>query len=118
MGPIARRMWLRSGFLPSGTLGTTGRVEDTGLDGPSDDDVYSGPATVDGRAVQVLLAGHLDPIDGKYHWRGTVLEPLTAGGANQVSITIGERTASAKVTERSQQGGYSVAGVGTPPFPR
>ena len=32
MGPIARRMWLRSGFLPSGTLGTTGRVEDTGLD--------------------------------------------------------------------------------------
>lgn len=118
MGPIARRMWRRSGFLPSGTIGITGGVEDTGLDGPSDDDVYSGPATVDGRAVQVLLAGHLDPIDGKYHWRGTVLEPLTAGGANQVSITIGERTASAKVTERSQQGGYSVAGVGTPPFPR
>lgn len=118
MGPIARRMWRRSGFLPSGTIGTAGRVEDTGLDGPSDDDVYSGPATVDGRTVQVLLAGHLDPIDGKYHWRGTVLEPLTAGGANQVSITIGERTASAKVTERSQQGGYSVAGVGTPPFPR
>ncbi|AHC27163.1 MULTISPECIES: diiron oxygenase [Mycobacteriaceae] len=118
MGPIARRMWRRSAFLPSGTIGTAGGVEDTGQDGPSDDDLYSGPATVDGREVQVLLAGHLDPIDGRYHWRGTVLAPLPEGAGNPVSITIGERTASAKFTERSQQGGYSIAGVGTPPFPR
>ncbi|TQK28736.1 diiron oxygenase [Arthrobacter sp. SLBN-53] len=118
MGPIARRMWRRSGFLPTGTIGTAGRVEDTDQDGPSDDDFYSGPATVDGRQVQVMLAGHLDPIDGRYHWRGTVLEPLPEGPGNPVSITIGERTASAKFTERSQQGGYSIAGVGTPPFPR
>lgn len=113
MGPIARRMWRRSGFLPGGTIEPAGRAEIA-----EDDDLYSGPATVDGRDVQVLLAGHLDPIDGQYHWQGTVLEPLPEGARNPVSVTIGERTASARFTERSQQGGYSIAGVGTPPFPR
>ncbi|MCV7430700.1 diiron oxygenase [Mycolicibacterium bacteremicum] len=113
MGPIARRMWRRSGFLPTGAVQPTGRAEIA-----EDDDLYNGPATVDGRDVQVLLAGHLDPIDGQYHWQGTVLEPLPEGARNPVSVTIGERTAAARFTERSQQGGYSIAGVGTPPFPR
>ena len=113
MGPIARRMWRRSGFLPGGTIEPAGRAEIA-----EDDDLYSGPATVDGRDVHVLLAGHLDPIDGQYHWQGTVLEPLPEGARNPVSVTVGERTATARFTERSQQGGYSIAGVGTPPFPR
>ncbi|WP_304106945.1 diiron oxygenase [Mycolicibacterium bacteremicum] len=113
MGPIARRMWRRSGFLPTGAVQPAGRAEIA-----EDDDLYNGPATVDGRDVQVLLAGHLDPIDGQYHWQGTVLEPLPEGARNPVSVTIGERTAAARFTERSQQGGYSIAGVGTPPFPR
>lgn len=118
MGPIARRMWRRSGFLPGGSMEPAARVAERPDDSADDDDLYSGPATVDGREVQVLLAGHLDPIDGRYHWRGTVLTPPPEGAGNLVSITIGERTASAKFTERSQQGGYSIAGVGTPPFPR
>lgn len=113
MGPIARRMWRRSGFLPTGAVQPTGRAEIA-----EDDDLYNGPATVDGRDVQVLLAGHLDPIDGQYHWQGTVMEPLPEGARNPVSVTIGERTAAARFTERSQQGGYSITGVGTPPFPR
>ncbi|MGU3500630.1 diiron oxygenase [Mycobacterium sp. C31M] len=111
MGPIARRMWRRSGFLPTGALVPTGRVEIAG-----EEDIYVGAATVDGREVRVRLAGHLHPIDGQYHWQGTVLDDRTP--SRTLTVTIGERTAEAKFTERSQQGGYAIAGVGVPPFPR
>lgn len=113
LGPIARRMWRRSGFLPAAEVEPADRAEIA-----DEKDGYAGPATVDGRTVQVQLAGHLDPIDGQYHWRGTVLEPLPAGATNPLTVTVGTRTASARFTERSQQGGYSIAGVGEPPFPR
>jgi hypothetical protein len=33
-----------------------------------------------------------------------------------VSLTVGDRTASARITERTPWGSYSVAGVGAPPF--
>ena len=97
---------------------TSSRKAANGAEIADEKDGYAGPATVDGRTVQVQLAGHLDPIDGQYHWRGTVLEPLPAGATNPLTVTVGTRTASARFTERSQQGGYSIAGVGTPPFPR
>ena len=32
------------------------------------------------------------------------------------TVTIGNRSAAARITERTSQGGYSVVGVGTPPF--
>jgi hypothetical protein len=87
-----------------------------------DDDLYDGRATVhigaDGHAVRVRLAGHVDPIDGQYHWQGTVLEELV--GADKLpqpaTVTIGNRSAAARITERTPQGGYSVVGVGAPPF--
>jgi hypothetical protein len=86
------------------------------------DDLYDGRATVhiddDGRDVRVRLAGYFDPIDGQYHWQGTVLEPLP--GADKfpqpATVTIGNRSAAARITERTPQGGYSVVGVGAPPF--
>ena len=31
-------------------------------------------------------------------------------------MTVGERTADARITEHTAQGGYSVVGVGAPPF--
>lgn len=111
MGPIARRMWRRSGFLPGGPVEPAGRTEIG-----DEDDIYVGTATVDGREVAVRLAGHLDPIDGQYHWQGTVSDDHTP--PRTLSVTIAERTAEAKFTERSQQGGYAIAGVGVPPFPR
>jgi hypothetical protein len=87
-----------------------------------ENDLYDGRATVhigdDGRDVRVRLAGRLDPIDGQYHWQGTVLEPLP--GAEKLpqpaTVTIGNRSAAARITERTPQGGYSVVGVGAPPF--
>ena len=86
------------------------------------DDLYDGRATVhlgdDGHDVRVRLAGHFDPIDGQYHWQGTILEELS--GADRLprpaTVTIGNRSAAARITEQTPQGGYSVVGVGAPPF--
>jgi hypothetical protein len=113
LGPIARRLWRRTGFLPNGSIDKSlERVEvaDT-------EDLYDGPATVDGRSTRVRLAGHLDPIDGQYHWRGTVFESLEELPRGPITVAVGERNATARVSERSQQGGYSVTGTGLPPFP-
>ena len=37
------------------------------------DDIYEGPAILTGaetyQQVRVLLSGHVDPIDGQYHWQ-------------------------------------------------
>lgn len=115
MGRVGRRLWRRSGFLPGGPVQLLPEVAE---EGEFVEDVYDGPATVDGKAVRVRLTGHLHPIDGQYHWQGTVFETLQDGARNPISITIGDRTASARFTERTQQGGYSIAGVGAPPFAR
>lgn len=112
LGPIARRLWRRGGFLPGAPIDAAARDEIVAVE-----DMYDGPATIDGRAVRVRLAGHLDPIDGQYHWRGTVFESLDELPRTPVTIAIGDRTATARVAERSQQGGYAVTGTGLPPFP-
>jgi hypothetical protein len=88
-----------------------------------DGNVYDGPATLtvgdDTWPVRARLAGHLDPIDGKYHWRGTAsgsLPDTLLQHRSRTSLTIGERTADARITERTTMGNYSVSGVGPPPF--
>jgi hypothetical protein len=88
-----------------------------------DDDLYDGAATIrirnDEHEVRVRLSGRLDPIDGRYHWQGTVFDALPDGVLCQpqpVTVTIGERSAEGRVVERTPQGGYSVVGVGAPPY--
>jgi hypothetical protein len=85
------------------------------------DEVYDGPAILaigdTAREVRVRLSGRLDPIDGRYHWQGTILYALPEGTrAQAVTLTVGEQTAEGRITERTQQGGYQVAGVGMPPY--
>jgi cation diffusion facilitator CzcD-associated flavoprotein CzcO len=87
------------------------------------DDIYDGAATLTvagtHRAVRVRLTGHVDPIDGQYHWQGTLFSQLSAdalGSARTVTLAVGERTVSARISEETPQGTYSIAGVGTPPF--
>jgi Domain of unknown function (DUF4873) len=87
------------------------------------DDLYDGAATLrlgdEKRQVRVRLSGHLDPIDGRYHWQGTVFDALPDGmltNPRPVTVTIGDRSAEARITERTPQGRYSVAGVGAPPY--
>lgn len=90
---------------------------------PEPDDLYDGPATlkVDGHEVtgRVRLIGHLDAIDGRYHWQGTVFDSLPGDArarAAGVTLTI-ERTAAARVVEATPWGTYMISGVGDPPFP-
>ena len=85
------------------------------------DAVYDGPATVSiddqSHHTRVRLTGHLDPIDGYYHWQGTVFDAdFHVRPPQDVIITMGERTAAARLTERTPRSTYSVVGVGAPPF--
>jgi cation diffusion facilitator CzcD-associated flavoprotein CzcO len=90
-----------------------------------DHETYDGAATltVGGaqREVRVRLTGHLDPLDGRYHWQGTVFDPLTGGALKNsrvATLTVGERSAPARIVEQTPWGTHSVAGVGTPPYAR
>jgi hypothetical protein len=85
------------------------------------DDTYAGPATLTSadlcQQVRVLLSGHVDPIDGQYHWQGTVFGSLPVDlRARPVTLTVGDRSASGRITEETPQGTHSIAGVGAPPF--
>ena len=85
---------------------------------------YDGPANmrvddVD-HPVRVRLTGHLDPIDGKYHWRGMVFDyapQATPKMPKPVAVTIDDCTAEAQLTEVTPWGTHAVAGVGAPPYP-
>jgi hypothetical protein len=88
-----------------------------------DDEVYDGQAFVrigdDGHDARVRLTGHVDPIDGRYHWQGMLFADLPEAKLPQpVTVTVGENSAEARIVERTPQGGYSVVGVGAPPFAR
>nr|WP_108637946.1 DUF4873 domain-containing protein [Mycobacterium rhizamassiliense] len=88
---------------------------------------YDGEATLTiagtSHPVRVRLSGRLDPIDGHYHWQGTVFsspaQPLpdqVLKQARTATLTVGERTAPARITEQTPWGTHSVAGVGAPPY--
>ena len=83
-----------------------------------DPPVYDGPAVLTcgnaRHAVRVRLTGHIDPIDGRYHWQGTVFDAPAVSG--QVRLAIDARCAPARITEQTPWGNYSIAGVGAPPY--
>jgi hypothetical protein len=91
--------------------------------GGADEETYEGPATLTAAdtcaQVRVLLAGHIEPIDGQYHWQGTVFDrlPMELVRARTMTLTVGEHSAPARITEETPQGTHSIAGVGAPPFP-
>ena len=86
-----------------------------------DDGVYDGPATVRfddcSYDTQARLTGRMDPIDGHYHWQGTIVDTgFEVKLPRDVTVVVGERQAAARLTERTPWERYSVAGVGAPPF--
>lgn len=100
---------------------------DLSASAPAGDDAYSGAATLEiggaRHAVEVRLTGHLDPLDGRYHWQGTVFgsasEPLSEDLFKQArtgTLTIGQCSAPARIVEQTPWGSHSVAGVGAPPY--
>lgn len=90
---------------------------------PQDDDTYDGAATLEiagtRHPVQVRLHGHVDPIDGNYHWQGTVFDRLPHDllqRTREATVTVGQHSAPARIVEQTPWGGHSVAGVGAPPY--
>lgn len=95
---------------------------DLSASAPAGDDAYDGAATLEiagnRHPVRVRLTGHLDPIDGRYHWQGTVFGSPSDDlkKARTATLTVGERSAPARIVERTPWGTHSVAGVGAPPY--
>ncbi|WP_231983749.1 DUF4873 domain-containing protein [Mycobacterium sp. E2733] len=94
---------------------------------PERGDTYDGAATLEiagaSHPVRVRLTGHLDPIDGRYHWQGTVFgspsRPLPDEAlrhARTATLTVGRHSAAARIVEQTPWGTHSVAGVGAPPY--
>jgi hypothetical protein len=87
-------------------------------------DSYDGPAILraadTAEHVRVALTGRIEPIDGQYHWQGTVFDAIPAElvRARAFTVTVGERSAAARIIEHTPQGTHSIAGVGAPPFAR
>lgn len=94
-------------------------------------EIYDGAATLTigdaSHPVRVRLTGRIDPIDGHYHWQGTVFSPLVdpVSGkpddalkqARAATLTVGNRSAPARIVEQTPWGTHSIAGVGAPPYP-
>ncbi|WP_173839611.1 DUF4873 domain-containing protein [Mycolicibacterium rutilum] len=83
--------------------------------------VYDGPAAArlddTDHPVRVRLTGHLDPIDGRYHWRGMVFDLAAPARLPQkVRLLIGDRSADGQLTEITPWGTHTVVGVGAPPY--
>lgn len=93
-----------------------------------DEDGYRGPARLDvgDRTidVDVVLGGHLEPLDGKYHWYGRVtrddaVDAAKQDGATAVGLTIAEGArAAGRLAEHDAWGNMRITGTGAPPFER
>ena len=93
-----------------------------------EDDGYEGPAQlhVDDRTidVEVVLGGHLEPLDGRFHWYGRIVQNDEVDAAKQsgtttVELTIGAGTSAAgRLAEHDAWGNMRITGLGAPPFER
>ena len=90
-------------------------------------ETYDGAATLTiGDAchpVHVRLTGRVDPIDGHYHWQGTVFSPLADSLPDEAlkqsraaTLTVGGVSAPARIVEQTPWGTHSIAGIGAPPY--
>ncbi len=67
--------------------------------------------------VRVRLAGHLSPIDGRYHWQGLAYgAPDNLSAGTPAHLTIGTRSATVRLVEKIPSGQLMVSGVGAPPY--
>lgn len=94
---------------------------------PEEETGYDGGAVLhlDERVLDVVvhLDGHLEPLDGLFHWYGRIerSEELVAAkdsGATTGQLVIGDRDpASVRLAELDPWGHVQVNGTGAPPYP-
>lgn len=101
------------------TFGPPGKGRDAG----ATQKIYAGAATLTiagtVHPVRVRLTGHLDPIDGHYHWQGTVFGSLPDDAIQQTraaTLSVGGRSAPTRIVEKTPWGTHAVAGIGAPPY--
>lgn len=91
--------------------------EETGYDGAAT--LAVGDQTVE---VTVHLDGHLEPLDGSFHWygrieRSDVVAALKDAGATTGTLAIaGRAPATVRLAEHDPWGHVQVSGTGSPPY--
>lgn len=73
--------------------------------------------------VRVALSGHVDPLDGRFHWGGRIdpderVVGLLRAGRRDVTLRVGDGPPlPARLTEADPWGGVILAATGRPPWP-
>jgi hypothetical protein len=91
-------------------------TDEDGYEGPAE--LRSGDTTV---AVTVKLAGHFDPISGKYSWYGRVaagpdVSALVEAGVREVRMRTPHAEVATALTDVDPWGRPRVSGFGAAPF--
>ena len=81
---------------------------------------YEGAAALDAVTVEVRLRGHLEPLDGHFHWYGRlaadpVLEERYRSGTT-VTLTTPHGSAQGRLSDVDPWGRFRITGLGAPPF--
>jgi hypothetical protein len=81
---------------------------------------YDGPASIAGTEVEVVLRGHFEPIDGRFHWWGRIaanerLDTEQASGST-VTLVTPHGEADGRLSDLDPWGRFRIAGTGRPPF--
>ena len=92
--------------------------EESGYDGPAV--LLAGDLALD---VTVHLDGHLEPLDGRFHWYGRIersdgVAAVKDGGGTTARLVIaGGQPAELRLAEHDPWGHVQVSGTGAPPYP-
>jgi hypothetical protein len=82
---------------------------------------YDGPATIGDVTVEVVLRGHFEPIDGRFHWIGRIQADEALGARHRAGDTVTLRTPAGKAEGRLSDvdlwGRFRITGTGRPPYP-
>ncbi|MDR7302879.1 DUF4873 domain-containing protein [Haloactinomyces albus] len=90
-----------------------------------EEDDYRGPAVVFTEereiTVEVVLRGHFQPIDGRFHWYGRVaanpeVDELTGGRKTEVVLRTPDGQAVATLADPDPWNRYRISGLGYPPY--
>lgn len=85
---------------------------------------YAGPAEVVGGdepiAVEVQLRGHLEPIDGLFHWFGRIAKNPQLDTRHRSGSTVVLKTphgrSEGRLSDVDTWGRFRISGTGEPPF--